>query len=213
MIIETIAVGPLEVNCYLIASGPGKEAVVIDPGDEGEKILARVEAHRLTLKGILNTHGHFDHIGANGMLKKKTGAEIMVHEKDAPLLLVADEQARLFGLASEPSPPADRLLADGDRIEAVDLSIQVLASPGHSEGGVCFLVDRALFCGDTLFAGSVGRTDLVGGSFRSLMQSIQEKILSMGDHIVLYPGHGPSSSIGKEKRTNPFILELGRSSL
>ncbi len=211
MIIETIPVGPLEVNCYLAAAAPGEEAVVIDPGDEGEKIMARLKAHRLTLKAILNTHGHFDHIGANGSLKEATGADIMIHEKDAPLLEAADRQAAMFGLTAEPSPPPDRTVADNDTIEIGGLSLRVIETPGHTEGGVCFLLDRALFCGDTLFAASIGRTDLPGGSFRDLIQSIQQRILPLGDHIVLYPGHGPASSVSKEKRTNPFILETGSS--
>lgn len=211
MIIETIPVGPLEVNCYLVATAPGEEAVVIDPGDEGEKILKRLQSHRLTLKAILNTHGHFDHIGANGHLKNATGADIVIHEKDALLLESADRQAAMFGLNSEPSPPADRTVSDDDTIEVGGLSLRVIETPGHTEGGVCFLLDQALFCGDTLFAASIGRTDLPGGSFRDLIQSIQQRILPLGDHIALYPGHGPASSVSKEKRTNPFILETGSS--
>jgi glyoxylase-like metal-dependent hydrolase (beta-lactamase superfamily II) len=209
MILETMVVGPLEVNCYLIASGQGKEAVVIDPGDDGGHIIERIRKLDLSLRYILNTHGHFDHIGANGMLKEATGAELLIHKKDAPLLSTAAEHARSFGLRAAPSPPPDRFIDERDRIEVEGLVLQVLATPGHSEGGVSFLVDTTLFTGDTLFAGSIGRTDLPGGSFREIMISIQDRILPLGDHISIRPGHGPSSTIQKEKRTNPFIAELG----
>ncbi len=209
MILETLVVGPLEVDCYLIAPGPGKEAVVIDPGDDVARIMERIRKLDLSLRYILNTHGHFDHIGANGMLKEATGADILIHPKDAPLLGTAAEHARSFGLRAAPSPPPDGFLKEGDRIECDDLALRVLATPGHSEGGVSFLLDTQLFTGDTLFAGSIGRTDLPGGSFREIMISIQDKILPLGDHISVLPGHGPSSTIQKEKRTNPFIAELG----
>lgn len=210
MILETIVVGPLEVNCYLVAQAPDREALVIDPGSEGEKILERIRAHRLRVRYILNTHGHFDHVGANRLLKEATGAEILIHETDAPLLPLAAEHARTFGLVAEPSPPADRFFHYGDLIEAGTLSLLVLPSPGHTRGGVCFLMGGDLFTGDTLFAGSIGRTDLPGGSFREIMVSIQETILPLGDHISIYPGHGPLSTIGREKRTNPFVSELGK---
>ncbi len=213
MILETMVVGPLEVNCYLIAEAPEQEAVVIDPGSEGKRILEQVEKHKLTLKYIINTHGHFDHVGANRTLAEATGAEILIHEKDAPLLTASDEHARAFGLVVEPSPAADRTFVHQDLIEAGALTFQVIETPGHSEGGVCLAIERILFTGDTLFAGSIGRTDLPGGSFREIMISIQEKILPLGDHITIYPGHGPSSTIAKEKRTNPFLLELGERSL
>ncbi len=209
MILETMAVGPLEVNTYLITSGPGKEAVIIDPGDEGARIMGRVRKLDLSVRYILNTHGHFDHIGANGMLKEATGAQILIHPKDAPLLSTAAEHARSFGLRAVPSPPPDGFIDEGDRIEVEGLALQVIATPGHSEGGVSFILDTHVFTGDTLFAGSIGRTDLPGGSFRDIMISIQDKILPLGDHISVRPGHGPSSTIQKEKRTNPFIAELG----
>jgi hydroxyacylglutathione hydrolase len=208
MIMETLVVGPLEVNCYLLAVAPGREAVVIDPGGDGERILARLHEQNLSLKAILNTHGHFDHVGANRFLKEATGAEIVIHEKDAPMLPAADELARLFGGVCDPSPPADRFVSANEAMEIAGLTFKVHHTPGHSEGGVCFQVGTALFVGDTLFAGSIGRTDLAGGSFRDLMISIQEKILPLGDHITLYPGHGPSSTIAKEKRTNPYLTEL-----
>ncbi|MEK6777437.1 MAG: MBL fold metallo-hydrolase [bacterium] len=208
MILETLVVGPLEVNCYLISEGPGYDALVIDPGDDGGTILERIRANRLTLKYILNTHGHFDHVGANRTLKEATGAKILIHEKDAPLLAMAGEHARSFGLMADPSPPADLFLKQQDRIEVGGLSLQVLATPGHSDGGVCLLMDKILFSGDTLFAGSIGRTDLPGGSFRRIMISIQEVVLPLDPSILIYPGHGPHTTIGKEKRTNPFLLEL-----
>ncbi len=208
MILETLIVGALEVNCYIIAPAPGEEAVVIDPGDNGEKILERITAERLTLSAILNTHGHFDHIGANRFLKEKTGAEIVIHEKDAPLLPAADQHARLFGMEGTPSPAADRFITDGEILRVGQLSFKVFHTPGHSEGGVCFQTGKILFTGDTLFADSIGRSDLPGGSFRDLMVSIQNRILPLGDGIAIYPGHGPTSTIGREKRTNPFLAEF-----
>jgi hydroxyacylglutathione hydrolase len=208
MILETLVVGPLEVNSYLLAEGPDTDALIIDPGDEGDRILERMKEQNLTLKYIVNTHGHFDHVGANALLKETTGAEIVIHEKDAHLLATTREHARAFGLASESSPPADRFYDHGDRIDLGGLSLQVLSTPGHTEGGVCLLMDTILFSGDTLFAGSIGRTDLPGGSFREILISIQERILPLGDHITIYSGHGPPSTIGKEKRTNPFLTEL-----
>ncbi len=210
MILETLIVGPLEVNCYIIAPAPGMEAVVIDPGGDGEKILERITAEQLTLSAILNTHGHFDHIGANRFLKEKTGAEILVHEKDAPLLPAANKHALLFGMEATPSPAADRCIVDGEILQFGQLSLEVIHTPGHSEGGVCFRTGDVLFTGDTLFAESIGRSDLPGGSFRDLMISIQNGILPLGDGIAIYPGHGPASTIGREKRTNPFLAEFKR---
>jgi len=210
MIMDTLTVGPLEVNCYLVAEGPGQEALVIDPGDDGERILDRIREQNLTLKYILNTHGHFDHVGANQFLKDATGAELLIHEKDAPLLPLAGNHATSFGLVCEPSPLADRTFIHEERIEMGALSLKVLSTPGHTEGGVCLFMDNLLFTGDTLFAGSIGRTDLPGGSFREIMVSIQNQILPLGDHITIHPGHGPSSTIAKERRTNPFITDLGK---
>jgi len=208
MILKTLVVGPLEVNCYIIAPASGTEAVVIDPGDNGETILGILQEEQLTLTAILNTHGHFDHIGANRLLKEKTGAPILIHEKDAPLLPAAGEHARLFGMAGTPSPEADRFVRDGEALTFGELTFEVYHTPGHSEGGVCYRTGNHLFTGDTLFAASIGRSDLPGGSFRDLMVSIQNRILPLGDGIAIYPGHGPASTIGREKRTNPFLADL-----
>jgi len=208
MRLKTLVVGPLEVNCYIIAPAAGREAVVIDPGDDGETILKVLQEEGWTLTAILNTHGHFDHIGANGLLKEKTGAPILIHVQDAPLLPAAAEHARLFGMAGTPSPEADRFVDDGETLTLGALTFDVLHTPGHSEGGVCYRMGGRLFTGDTLFAASVGRSDLPGGSFRDLMVSIQNRILPLGDGIAIYPGHGPASTIGREKRTNPFLADL-----
>ncbi len=210
MILERIIVGPLEVNCYLLAAGHGGEAVVIDPGGDGETILERIREFNLTVRYILNTHGHFDHVGANRLIREETGAEILIHEKDAPLLALVNEQAQLFGLEAENSPPPDRFFVENERIQVGELALRILFTPGHSEGGICILQGRNLFTGDTLFAGSIGRTDLAGGSFRDIMISIQNSILPLGDHMVLYPGHGPSSTIRRERLTNPYLAELGQ---
>ncbi|NOY53127.1 MAG: MBL fold metallo-hydrolase [Deltaproteobacteria bacterium] len=208
MILKSLVVGPLEVNCYILAPESGTKAVVIDPGDEGEKILNVLKNERLTLAAILNTHGHFDHIGANRLLKEKTGAPIMIHEKDAPLLPAAGEHARLFGMEGIPSPGADRFVMDGEVLTIGEMTFEVYHTPGHSEGGVCYRSGDLLFTGDTLFADSIGRSDLPGGSFRDLMVSIQNRILPLGDGIAIHPGHGPASTIGREKRTNPFLTDF-----
>lgn len=204
MNIETMVVGPLEVNCYILYDDT-KEAVVIDPGDDGANILAKLESLGLTLKAVVNTHGHFDHIGANRFLKEKTGANLMVHSDDVEYLQHADMAASAFGLEAEPAPDPDVQLKEGDTVEAGGFTLEVIHTPGHSPGGISLLYDHSLFTGDTLFAGSVGRTDLVGGSHEQLLEAVTTKLFKLGESVAIYPGHGPSSTIGQEKRSNPFF--------
>lgn len=203
MKIKTLVVGPLAVNCYILYDE--EAGVLIDPGEEAEKILGFIDSEGITLTHIINTHGHFDHIGANGRLKEETGALLLVHKADVEYLEHADIAASAFGLTAEPSPEPDRLLDDGDVIEAGTVGLEVIHTPGHSPGGICLLTNHRLFTGDTLFAGSIGRTDLVGGSHETLLKSVRSRLFALGDTVEIFPGHGPASTIGHEKKHNPFF--------
>mgnify|MGYP000088294956 CR=1 FL=1 len=208
MRVERIVVGALETNCYLVSCDETGEAVVIDPGAEPERILRAVEKAGARVVAIVNTHGHFDHIAANGPLKDVTHAEVWVHPSDADMLTDGNlnGSALLFGIP-QTVPPADRFLDDGCEVRFGNLKIKVLHTPGHSPGSVSLLVEGHLFCGDTLFRGSIGRWDLPGGSFQTLMRSIRDKLLPLGDEVAVHPGHGPETTIGWEKRHNPFLTD------
>jgi glyoxylase-like metal-dependent hydrolase (beta-lactamase superfamily II) len=201
----SLPTGPLEVNCYLVGCEETGKAAVIDPGGNVNSILELLRQHDLTLVMVINTHGHFDHIGANQSLLEKTGCELAIHQDDAPLLQRAAEHAALFGLNTSRSPEPTRLLKDGDVIELGNLSFKVIHTPGHSPGGICLHVDNCLFVGDTLFCGSIGRTDLPGGNHQQLISNIKNKLLCLADETKVYPGHGPATTIGQEKRHNPFL--------
>ncbi len=205
MIIEKLTVGPIQANCFILGCEKTKEAVVIDPGDEADRILLTLAKSELKVKYILNTHGHFDHVGANKRLKEVTGADLMIHKEDVPMLEQLTATAGSFGLSAENSPGPDKLLEEGQTITFGEITLQVIHTPGHSLGGVSFYTDSALFVGDTLFAGSIGRTDLPGGDYGVLIASIQNKLFSLGDDVTVYTGHGPETTIGVEKRTNPFV--------
>lgn len=207
-VIKTLTVGPLEVNCYILADPETKEAFVIDPGGDADNIRRAVEAGGLKVKYIVNTHGHFDHVGADGSLRKAfEGSELAIHGLDSRLLSEAHEHGVIFGAKLERQPAPDIVLEDGEVLSAGSLRLRVIHTPGHTRGGVCLYEEKEglLFTGDTLFAGSVGRTDFPGGSFEDLMGSIVNKVLPLGDEVKVYPGHGPSSTIALEKETNPFI--------
>ncbi len=204
MIIHPMPVGPLQANCYIVGCPETRQAVVIDPGGDGDRILAKVAAEQLTITGIVNTHGHFDHVGANKHIKSATDVDLMIHSLDAPMLKHMAQSAAAWGLSAEQSPEPDRLLEDGDTVSCGTIDFKVLHTPGHSPGGISLYAGKAVFVGDTLFAGSIGRTDLPGGSFDTLISSIQTKLFSLPDDVVVYAGHMNTSTIGREKRTNPF---------
>ena len=205
MILETLVVGPLQVNCYLVGCEQTRQAAVIDPGADVDRILAALQRHKLTLKTIINTHGHFDHIGGNRQLSAATGAELLIHAADRSLLLQAAQHAAIYGLRTENSPEPSATLKDGDLLEVGELQLQVLHTPGHSPGGISLLCGGHLFSGDTLFAGSVGRTDLPGADHSTLIESIRKRLVVLPDATLVHPGHGPDSRIGDEKRHNPFL--------
>jgi glyoxylase-like metal-dependent hydrolase (beta-lactamase superfamily II) len=179
--------------------------VVVDPGFEGEEILGRLAERGITLEKILLTHGHLDHVAAVRVLKERTGATIHIHPDDSDRMQTAGVQGRMFGLHIENPPPPDVLLGEGDRIALGDQTFQVLHTPGHTPGHVTFLTGEMAFVGDLIFAGSIGRTDLPGGSYDALIRAVREKIFTLPDRTVLFPGHGPSTTVGEERRSNPFF--------
>ena len=208
MILEMLTVGALCTNCYIVGCSETLEGLIIDPGfdreEEGDRVQRVVGKHRLKVKCIVNTHGHPDHTAGNGILKEATGARILIHELDAPKLTDASENiSRLFGLRVM-SPPADRMLKEGDTVQVGEVGLKVLHTPGHSKGSISLMGEKVVFTGDTLFAGSIGRYDFPDASLREIMNSIK-RLAMLPDHVKIYPGHGPTSTIGEEKRSNPFL--------
>lgn len=205
MIVERLVVGMLQCNCYIVGCEDTKVGIIIDPGGDGPVILDRVEQLGLSIKHIVNTHGHIDHIAANRPVKEATGAQIAVHRDDAQWL-VSDQGdfARMLGVLS-PGPPADVLLDEGDEITFGNGSLRVIHTPGHSLGGITLVHGGMIFCGDTLFAMGVGRVDLPGGDWETLMNSIKTQLFTMPDETVVYSGHGPQTTIGREKGLNPWF--------
>jgi glyoxylase-like metal-dependent hydrolase (beta-lactamase superfamily II) len=207
-----MALGPIQANCFVLGCEETRQAVVIDPGDDADRILTTLAGDRLTLVYIINTHGHFDHVGANKRLKEATGADILIHRADAPMLSQLSATAAAWGLAAEDSPTADRLLEDGDTITFGTHTLTVLHTPGHTPGGIGLYTEyddagtlkKAVFVGDTLFAGSIGRTDFPGGNFDTLINSIRSRLFTLDESVTVYPGHMGNTAIGIEKRTNPF---------
>jgi hydroxyacylglutathione hydrolase len=206
LIIAALPVGLIQTNCYVVGCEETKEGAVIDPGGDPERILAEVERQGLTLKYVLNTHAHFDHTYANRAIVAATGAPLALHPDDRRLLQSSGGAAS-FGLRADPSPPPDLELHDGDELEVGKLRFQVLHTPGHTPGHVCFYEpeEGVLFDGDVLFYRGVGRTDLEGGSWQQLMDSIRRVLFALPDETVVYSGHGPATTIGEEKRLNPWL--------
>lgn len=198
-------VGMLGVNCYLVYSGETKEAAIVDPGGDGKRILARVAQEGLTVRCVINTHGHSDHIGANNAVLEATGAPLYIHEADAGMLLDAKENLSVYIGPPIVSRAADRILKAGDTIAIGDGTLTVLHTPGHTKGGICLLGDGFVLTGDTLFEGSVGRCDFPGGSMQELVVSIRSQLLPLADETKAYPGHGPATTIGRERHGNPFF--------
>lgn len=209
MAIQTFVVGPLQSNSYLVVDERSRQAAVIDPGMESESVLEAVRHEGLRVESVIITHGHFDHVFSSAAFKKETGAQVIMHPDDVPLLLEMPETARFFGFKAPPPPQPDRLVREGDVIKVGELALRVLETPGHTPGGISLCLDNAVFVGDTLFAGSVGRTDLRGGSLDALLRSIHTRLLTLPDWTAVYPGHGAATSIGAERRDNPFLQAPG----
>ncbi len=207
MIIKALVVGPFASNCFIVGSKKTKKGIIIDPGADPRNILRTVRDLGLSIVMIVATHNHIDHIGALRPVKDETSAAFAIHEADAKGALPA-LVGRMMGLmmGSVKSPPKpDRLLRDGDLIEAGDLKLKVLHTPGHTPGGISLLCDKVVFSGDTLFNCGIGRTDMAGGDYGKLMESIATRLMVLPDDTVVYPGHGPETTIGAEKRLNPFL--------
>ena len=207
MILETFPVGPLACNCTILGDEEAGEAIVIDPGDEVGRIHKRLTDLGLKLKQILVTHAHIDHVGGALKLKRLTGAPILLNESDLPLLKMMEMQAGWLGVANPETAPPDAVLSDG-LVDGLDrYPAQVLHTPGHTQGSVClhFAPLKMLVAGDTLFAGSIGRTDLPGGNYDQIIDSIQSRLLPLADETKVVAGHGPATTIGAERRSNPFL--------
>lgn len=198
----------MAVCCYLVACEETRKAIVIDPGGNEGEILSAIDREGVTIEYIVNTHGHPDHVCANGPIKEKTGASIIMHEDDAAFFAKPDVKQYFSMLGLPASPPPDKLVRDGDVIDVGNLSFEVIHTPGHTPGGICLYAAPHLFTGDTLFVGAVGRTDFPGGDLKTFMHSIRQRLLPLPDETVVWPGHGYGglrSSIGDEKRTNPYL--------
>ena len=207
MIHEILPVGSLQCNCSIIGDETTREAVVIDPGDDIADVLAVIAKHNLKVKQIVITHAHIDHVGGAMKLRAATGAPILLNQNDSALLKMLDVQAAWLGMAPPGEVEIDHSVGDLDSVQAGPLSAQVLHTPGHTEGSIClyFPLEKKLIAGDTLFAGSIGRTDLPGGSFDKIIRSLHEKVLALPDETIVVPGHGPLTSIGEERESNPFL--------
>lgn len=205
MILRKLEVGLFASNCYIVGSEASREGMIIDPGDEAQQILSRVKELELDIKYIILTHGHIDHIGALKEVKKATGAQVAIHTDDVRTL--KDRFLGIFlGIRFRPPPPPDWLLNDCDTISFGDLKFTVLHTPGHTPGGICLLGEGVLFSGDTLFNYGVGRADLPSGSYSQLIDSIRNRLMVLPDEVAVYPGHGPETTIGAERRGNPFLI-------
>ncbi|HEV2732962.1 MAG TPA: MBL fold metallo-hydrolase [Terriglobales bacterium] len=207
MIHEILPVGPLQCNCSVIGDESTREGLVIDPGDDIADVLAIIHKHNLRIKQIVITHAHIDHVGGAMKLRAATGAPILLNQNDYALLKMLDAQAAWIGVAPPGKVEIDHSVGQADSIKVASLSADVIQTPGHTEGSIClyFSAEKKLIAGDTLFAGSIGRTDLPGGSFEKIISSLHEKVLALPDETVVIPGHGPLTTIGDERQSNPFL--------
>jgi hydroxyacylglutathione hydrolase len=209
MIHEILPVGPLQCNCSIIGDETTREAMVIDPGDDIQDVLALIRKHNLQVKQIVVTHAHIDHVGGAMKLRAATGAPILLNQNDYALLKMLDAQAVWVGMLSPGKVDIDRSVTNGETVSAGSLNASILHTPGHTEGSIClyFPADKKLIAGDTLFAGSIGRTDLPGGSMQKILRSLHHTVLALPDETVVVPGHGPLTTIGEERETNPFLIK------
>lgn len=207
MVLETFPVGILRCNCTLLGDESTGEAMVIDPGDNIPEILSRLAAHGLTLRQIVITHAHIDHVGGALQLKRATGAPILLNQNDLPLLRMMDMQANWLGTATPETAPPDESAEDGMQLGIAGHAAEVIHTPGHTPGSIClyFAQDRLLLAGDTLFAGSIGRTDLPGGDYGQILHSIHHRLLVLPDDLRVIPGHGDETTLGAERESNPFL--------
>jgi hydroxyacylglutathione hydrolase len=209
MIIETFPVGPLHCNCTILGDEVTHEAVVVDPGDNIPEILSRLKKHGLTLRQIVVTHAHIDHVGGAALLRKSTGAPVVMNQQDLGLLGMMQMQAGWLGVPTPEVAPPDASAEDGLTVGLTTLPAQVLHTPGHTPGSICLLFhfndQHLLLAGDTLFAGSIGRTDLPGGNGQQILRSLRERLLVLPDATRVLPGHGPETTIGEERQSNPFL--------
>jgi hydroxyacylglutathione hydrolase len=209
MIHEIIPVGPLQCNCSVIGDEATREALVIDPGDDIEDVLALIRKHNLQVKQIVITHAHIDHVGGAMKLRAATGSPILLNQNDLALLKMLDAQAAWIGVEPPGKVEIDQNLRQADLVKAGSLTAEVIHTPGHTEGSIClyFPTEKKLVAGDTLFGGSIGRTDLPGGSFEKIIRSLHEKVLALPDETIVVPGHGPLTTIGDERESNPFLVK------
>ena len=209
MIHEILPVGPLQCNCSVIGDETTREAMVIDPGDDIQDVLALIHKHNLQVKQIVITHAHIDHVGGAMKLRAATGAPILLNQNDYALLKMLDAQAAWIGMRSPGKVEIDRSVTTGETVTAGSLNASILHTPGHTEGSIClyFPAHNKLIAGDTLFAGSIGRTDLPGGSMQKILRSLHHTVLALPDETVVIPGHGPLTTIGEERETNPFLIK------
>lgn len=209
MIHEILPVGPLQCNCSVIGDETTHDAIVIDPGDDIEHVLGLIQKHNLKVKQIVITHAHIDHVGGAMKLRTATGAPILLNENDQALLKMLDVQAGWIGMRDPGKVEIDRSIGEGEKVHAGPLMADVIHTPGHTEGSVClyFPTEKKLIAGDTLFAGSIGRTDLPGGSMQKIIKSLHDKVLALPDDTLVVPGHGPLTTIGQERENNPFLIK------
>lgn len=207
MIHEVLPVGPLQCNCSIVGDEQSREAMVIDPGDDIADVLAILRKHKLKVQQIVITHAHIDHVGGAMKLRAATGAPILLNENDTALLKMLDMQATWVGMPSPGPVTIDASLTTGDTVAAGSHKASVLHTPGHTEGSIClyFPAEKKLIAGDTLFAGSIGRTDLPGGSYEKILLSLHGTVLTLPDETIVIPGHGEATTIGEERETNPYL--------